>query len=79
MQSIQILGNLSMGEFNVYGIYVPTLLVQGLVAYCLLWFITRYTDRWMEQGSDAFLGLFNFCLYLVLLLLVHWLFIWSAF
>lgn len=68
-----------MGEFNVYGVYVPTFLVQGLAAYFLLLIIIRYTDRWMEQGLDAFLGLFNFCLYLVLLLLVHWLFIWSDF
>ena len=68
-----------MGEFNIYGVYVPTLLVQGLVAYLLLLILIRYTDRWMEQGSDAFLGLFNFCLYLVLLLVVHWVFVWSGF
>lgn len=68
-----------MGEFNIYGVYVPTLLIQAVIAYILLLLTIRFTDRWMEKGSDAILGVFNFCLYLVLLLLVHWVFIWSEF
>ena len=67
-----------MGELNLYGVYVPMLLIQSILAYVLLKIVMMGTDRLVDQGWIAWPGIFNLCLYIVLLFLVHWLFILYA-
>jgi predicted benzoate:H+ symporter BenE len=64
-----------MGELNFYGVYVPVLLIQALLAYILLRLLMRVLDRFVEQGWIALPNIFYLCVYLVLLWLVHWGFI----
>ena len=67
-----------MGELNLYGVYVPILLIQSILAYVLLKIVMIGTDRLVEQGWIAWPSIFNLCLYVMLLFLVHWLFILCA-
>ncbi|WP_442767504.1 DUF1656 domain-containing protein [Acinetobacter bohemicus] len=67
-----------MGELNLYGVYVPILLIQSILAYLLLQIVMLATDRLVDQGWIVWLGIFNLCLYVLLLFLVHWLFILSG-
>lgn len=67
-----------MGELNLYGGYVPILLIQSILAYVLLKIVMLATDRLVEQGWIAWPSIFNLCLYVVLLFLVHGLFILCA-
>ncbi|OTG68800.1 hypothetical protein B9T25_04775 [Acinetobacter sp. ANC 4470] len=67
-----------MGELNLYGVYVPILLIQSMLAYILLKIVMMATDRLVDQGWIAWPSLFNLCLYAVLIFLVHWLFILSG-
>lgn len=64
-----------MGELNVYGVYVPILLIQAVLAYVLLRVLMRLLDRVVEQGWIPLPHIFYLCVYLVLLWLVHWGFI----
>lgn len=65
-----------MSEVNIYGIYVPILLVQAIFAYGLFRLCTRFTHRWMMDGWIAVPSIFNLCFYMLLLLFMHWLFLW---
>lgn len=65
-----------MGEINVYGIYIPILLVQAIIAYVLFKLLSPLLDRLVMKGWIALPSIFNLCFYMVLLLFVHWLFIW---
>lgn len=67
-----------MGELNLYGVYVPILLIQSILAYVLLKIVMLGTDRLVDQGWIAWPSIFNLCLYLMLLFLVHGLFILCA-
>ena len=67
-----------MGELNLYGVYVPILLIQSILAYVLLKIVMMGTDRLVDQGWIAWPSIFNLCLYVVLLFLVHWFFILCA-
>ncbi len=40
-----------MGEFNVYGIYVPALLVQALFAYICFRLLSPLTNKWIAQAG----------------------------
>ncbi|NAR36843.1 DUF1656 domain-containing protein [Acinetobacter haemolyticus] len=65
-----------MGEINLYGIYIPILLVQAIIAYVLFKFASPLTDRLIAKGWIALPSIFNLCFYLGLLLFVHGLFVW---
>ena len=67
-----------MGELNLYGVYVPILLIQSILAYILLKIVMMATDRLVDQGWIAWPDIFNLCLYVVLIFLVHWFFILSG-
>lgn len=67
-----------MGELNLYGVYVPILLIQSILAYLLLQIMMLATDRLVDQGWIAWPGIFNLCLYVLLIFLLHWLFILSG-
>ena len=61
-----------MGEVNIYGVYVPILIIQAMLAYAILRLLNLLTDRLVEQGWIAMPSIFNLCLFVVLLWLVHW-------
>lgn len=60
-----------MGELNIYGVYVPILLIQAVLAYALLRVLMRLLDCFVEQGWIPLPHIFYLCVYLVLLWLVH--------
>lgn len=65
-----------MGEMNLYGIYIPILLVQAIIAYVLFKLLSPLIDRLVIKGWIALPSIFNLCFYLGLILLVHCLFVW---
>ncbi|ENV10796.1 DUF1656 domain-containing protein [Acinetobacter sp. NIPH1876] len=65
-----------MGEMNLYGVYIPILLVQAIVAYVLFKLLSPLVDRLVIKGWIALPSIFNLCFYLGLMLLVHCLFVW---
>ncbi|QPF37730.1 DUF1656 domain-containing protein [Acinetobacter sp. TTH0-4] len=67
-----------MGEINIYGVYVPIFLVQAIFAYLLLQVMRLKTDQWSSQGWIVWPSIFNLCLYIVLLFMIHGLFVLSA-
>jgi len=66
-----------MGEINVYGIYIPILLVQAIIAYVLFKLMSPLIDRLVMRGWIVLTNIFNLCLYLGLLLCMHWLCLYS--
>ena len=60
-----------MGELNLYGVYVPMLLVQAVIAYIILQIIMRFTDRLVIAGWIGSPNVFYLCLYNILVGLVH--------
>lgn len=64
-----------MGELNIYGVYVPILLIQAVLAYVLLRIVMLGGDRLVEQGWIAQPNIFYLCVFVVLLCLVHYAFI----
>lgn len=65
-----------MGEMNLYGVYIPILLVQAIVAYVLFKLLSPLVDRLVIKGWIALPSIFNLCFYLGLMLLMHCLFVW---
>lgn len=64
-----------MGELDIYGVYVPIFLIQSVLAYMVLRIVMIGTDRLVENGWIPLPSVFNLCLYLILLWLIHWGFI----
>ncbi len=64
-----------MGELNIYGVYVPTLLIQSVFAYGLLRLVMLVTDPLIEKEWIPLPSIFYLCLYVILLWLIHWGFI----
>lgn len=67
-----------MGEFNLYGIYMPALLIQALIAYLGFHLLNPLTNKWIAQGWIALPSIFNLSFYLSLLLAVHQIFVWMG-
>lgn len=61
-----------MSDFDLYGVFVPSFLIQAILAYFVFVLMSYLTDRLDMQGWT---GLFKLCLYLVCLLLVHQVFV----
>lgn len=38
-----------MGEFNAYGVYIPSFLIQAICAFVLFKLVTLWTDRLIAQ------------------------------
>ena len=68
-----------MGELNVYGVYVPILLIQAVLAYLLLRVIMSLLDRWMAPDWVPMLNIFYLGVFVMLLWLVHEIFIFCQF
>lgn len=60
-----------MGELNIYGVYVPVLLLQAIAAYILLRFVMMGLDRYVRQRWIAWPNFFYLCVYVLLLGTVH--------
>lgn len=61
-----------MGELNIYGVYVPTLLIQAVIAYVMLSVLMKWLDRLVTHDWIIMPNLFYVCIYLLLLGIVHW-------
>ncbi|OTG81480.1 DUF1656 domain-containing protein [Acinetobacter sp. ANC 5054] len=64
-----------MGELNIYGVYVPILLIQAILAYLILRVLMRIADRFVDPDWVPMPNIFYLCVFVMLLWLVHWLFI----
>jgi hypothetical protein len=61
-----------MGELNVYGVYVPILLIQAIIAYIILRLLMKWLDRLVTNDWIIMPNLFYLCIYVILLGAVHW-------
>lgn len=64
-----------MGELNIYGVYVPMLLVQSVIAYVVLRLAMLVIDPLIAKGWIPLPSVFYLCIYVILLWLIHWGFI----
>jgi hypothetical protein len=60
-----------MGEINLYGIYLPILLLQACLAYLLLRVCIYILQRIHAEQWILWPGLFYFFIYIALLWLIH--------
>lgn len=58
------------GELNIYGIFVPALLIQALVAYLLFSLCSPLLEKEQVKKWVLMPSLFHFCLYVIMLGLV---------
>ncbi|ENU97939.1 MULTISPECIES: DUF1656 domain-containing protein [Acinetobacter] len=61
-----------MGELNIYGVYVPILLIQAVIAYVLLRILMKWLDRLVANDWIIMPNIFYLCIYVLLLGAVHW-------
>jgi hypothetical protein len=61
-----------MGEFNIYGVYVPTLLVFAILSYIVLRILMIGIDKLIEKGWIPLPSLFYLCIYILILTLMQW-------
>jgi hypothetical protein len=60
-----------MGELNIYGIYVPVLLIQACIAYLCLRLFIYVVQRFELETWMLWPGLFYLLIYIALLWLTH--------
>ncbi|UNW05890.1 MULTISPECIES: DUF1656 domain-containing protein [unclassified Acinetobacter] len=61
-----------MGELNIYGVYVPILLIQAVIAYVLLRILMKWLDKLVANDWIIMPNIFYLCIYVLLLGAVHW-------
>ena len=61
-----------MGELNIYGVYMPILLIQAVIAYVLLRILMKWLDRLVANDWIIMPNIFYLCIYVLLLGAVHW-------
>lgn len=61
-----------MGELNIYGVYVPILLIQAVIAYVLLRILMKWLDKLIANDWIIIPNIFYLCTYVLLLGAVHW-------
>ena len=61
-----------MGEFNLYGVYIPTLLVFAILSYIILRILMIGIDKLIEKGWIPLPSLFYLCIYILILTLMQW-------
>jgi len=61
-----------MGELNIYGVYVPILLIQAVIAYVLLRILMKWLDKLVANDWIIMPNIFYLCTYVLLLGAVHW-------
>ena len=60
-----------MGELNIYGVYVPILLIQAVIAYVLLRILMKWLDKLVANDWIIMPNIFYLCTYVLLLGAVH--------
>ncbi len=60
------------GEVNFYGIYIPLILIQALLAYVLYSGLMWLLEKWQLSRWLALPTILNLCLYIIVLGLVVW-------
>lgn len=55
------------GELNFYGIYIPLVLIQALLAYVIFSGLVRVLDKYNLTHWMLWPTIFNLCLYIVVL------------
>lgn len=60
------------GEVNFYGIYIPLILIQALLAYMLYSGLIWLLEKWQLSRWLALPTILNLCLYIIVLGLVVW-------
>ncbi|RYZ80507.1 MAG: DUF1656 domain-containing protein [Moraxellaceae bacterium] len=60
------------GELNFYGIYIPLVLIQALLAYVIFSGLVRVLDKYHLTRWMLWPTIFNLCLYIVVLGLTVW-------
>ena len=60
------------GEVNFYGIYIPLILIQALLAYMLYSGLIWLLEKWQLSRWLALPTISNLCLYIIVLGLVVW-------
>ena len=61
-----------MGELNIYGVYVPILLIQAVIAFVLLRILMKWLDKLVANDWIIMPNIFYLCIYVLLLGAVHW-------
>ncbi|KAA8732737.1 DUF1656 domain-containing protein [Acinetobacter qingfengensis] len=64
-----------MSEVDFYGLLIPILLIQGILAYILFIVSNRIIDKLHNHGWIMFPNIFYLCWYFVCLLGIHGLFV----
>lgn len=65
-----------MHDFDVYGIFIPSFLIQAILAYLLFVCIEKWIDILNKKGWLLAIGLFKLCMYILCLWVVHQIFLW---
>ncbi len=55
------------GELNFYGIYIPFILIQALLAYAIYLLLVKALDKWQLSPWIMIPTIFHLCLYIVVL------------
>lgn len=55
------------GELNFYGIYIPFLLIEALLAYVVYLFLVKIINKWQLERWIMLPTIFHLCLYIVVL------------
>lgn len=60
-----------MSEVDFYGLFIPVLLIQSILAYALFLLSNTVIDRLNDRGWILYPNIFYLCWYFVCLLIVH--------
>ena len=55
------------GELNFYGIYIPFILIEALLAYVLYLLLLKALEKWQLDQWIVVPTIFHLCLYIMLL------------
>lgn len=55
------------GELNFYGIYIPFILIQALLAYVIFLLVIKVLDKWQLNAWIMIPTIFHLCLYILVL------------
>jgi len=61
-----------MGEFNIYGVYIPSLLILAILSYVLLRISMKFFDKLIKKGWIMAPSFFYLCIYVLILALMQW-------
>ncbi|XID74691.1 DUF1656 domain-containing protein [Alkanindiges sp. WGS2144] len=60
------------GELDFYGIYIPVILIQALLAYVIYSYVLKAMDKWQLDRWILLPTVFHLCLYIIVLGMMVW-------